>query len=61
MAEAARDFLAIPASEVAVERSFSIRRDLLGVRRHLMNGDTMYNADFDDERVSTENATSLDG
>ncbi|KAK9364575.1 hypothetical protein V1509DRAFT_678595, partial [Lipomyces kononenkoae] len=32
---AARDYLAIPASEVAVERLFSGGRDLLGLRRHL--------------------------
>lgn len=41
MAAAARDFLAIPASEVAVERLFSTARDLLGVRRHGMKADTM--------------------
>ena len=33
MAAAARDYLAIPASEVDIERLFSIRRDILGVRR----------------------------
>jgi hypothetical protein len=36
MAAAARDYLAIPASEVAVERLFSVGRDLLGIRRHSM-------------------------
>jgi hypothetical protein len=41
MAAAARDFLAIPASEVAVERSFSSGRDLIGIRRHSMNAATM--------------------
>jgi hypothetical protein len=41
MAEAARDYLAIPASEVAVERVFNIGRDLLGIRRNSMNGDTL--------------------
>jgi hypothetical protein len=41
MAAAARDFLAIPASEVAVERLFSMARDLIGVRRHSMKADTM--------------------
>jgi len=41
MAAAARDYLAIPASEAAVERSFSIGRDLLGDRRQSMNGDTI--------------------
>jgi hypothetical protein len=33
MAAAARDYLAIPASEVAVERVFSTARDVLGIRR----------------------------
>jgi hAT family C-terminal dimerisation region len=41
MAAAARDYLGIPASEVAVERLFGIGRDLLGIRRHSMNGDTL--------------------
>ena len=41
MAAAARDYLAIPASEVAVERLFSIGRDLLGIRRHSMKADTI--------------------
>ena len=41
MAEAARDYLAIPASEVAVERLFNIGRDILGLRRYSMNADTM--------------------
>jgi hypothetical protein len=41
MAAAARDYLAIPASEVAVERLFSAGRDLLGVRRHSMKANTM--------------------
>jgi hypothetical protein len=41
MAAAARDYLAIPASEVAVERPFSIGRDLLGDHRQSMNGDTI--------------------
>ena len=41
MATAARDFLAIPASEVAVERLFSRGRDLLGIRRHSMSAETM--------------------
>jgi hAT family C-terminal dimerisation region len=41
MAEAARDYLAIPASEVAVERVFNIGRDLLGIRRQSMSGDTL--------------------
>jgi hypothetical protein len=41
MAAAARDFLAIPASEVAVERLFNVARDLIGVRRYSMKADTM--------------------
>jgi hypothetical protein len=41
MASAARTFLAIPASEVQVERMFNAGRDLLGVRRHSMKADTM--------------------
>ena len=42
MAAAARgDYLGVPASEVAVERLFNIGRDLLGIRRHSMNGDTL--------------------
>ena len=41
MAAAARDYLAIPAAEVAVERLFSRGRDLIGLRRHSLNGETM--------------------
>jgi hypothetical protein len=41
IAAAARDFLAIPASEMAVERLFNVARDLLGVRRYSMKADTM--------------------
>jgi hypothetical protein len=41
MAQIARDYLAIPASEVAVEYLFSGGRDILGLRRHRMNGETM--------------------
>ena len=41
MAAAARDYLAVPASEVAVERLFSRGRDLLGVRRYSLNAETM--------------------
>ena len=41
MAAAARDYLAIPAAEVAVERLFSRGRDLLGVRRYSLNAETM--------------------
>ena len=41
MAAAARDFLAIAASEVAVVRLFNAGRDMLGVRRHSMTPETM--------------------
>ncbi|KAK9318714.1 hypothetical protein V1517DRAFT_334848, partial [Lipomyces orientalis] len=35
------DYLAIPASEVAVERLFNSGTDLLGPRRHYLSADTM--------------------
>ncbi|KAK9324232.1 hypothetical protein V1517DRAFT_318050, partial [Lipomyces orientalis] len=35
------DYLAIPASEVAVERLVNSQRDLLGQRRHSLSADTM--------------------
>jgi hypothetical protein len=41
MAAAARDYLAIPASEVAIERVFSTARDVLGIRRYSLKGDTI--------------------
>jgi hAT family C-terminal dimerisation region len=41
MAAAARNYLAIPASEVSVERLFSVGRDILGTQRYSMKGDTM--------------------
>lgn len=41
MAAAARDYLAIPASEVSVERLFNAGRDILGIRRHSINSETM--------------------
>jgi hypothetical protein len=41
MAAATRDYLAIPASEVNIEQLFSIRRDILGVRRWSINAETM--------------------
>ncbi|KAJ5982209.1 hypothetical protein N7451_012309 [Penicillium sp. IBT 35674x] len=41
MAAAARDYLGIPAAEVAVERMFSHGRDLIGLRRHALNGETI--------------------
>jgi hypothetical protein len=33
--------MTIPASEVAVERLFSTARDVLGLQRHSMTGETM--------------------
>ena len=42
MVAAARDYLAIPAAEVAVEWLFSSGCDILGLRRHSMTGDTMH-------------------
>ena len=41
MAVAARDYLAIPASEVAMERLFHVGRDILGIRRHSIIGETI--------------------
>jgi hAT family protein len=41
MAQAARDYLAIPSSEADIERLFSLRRDILGIRRFSMGMDTM--------------------
>ncbi|KAK9484588.1 hypothetical protein V1527DRAFT_469722 [Lipomyces starkeyi] len=38
---AAAGLLAIPASEVGVERLFNAARDLLGIRRYSMKADTM--------------------
>ena len=37
----ARDYLAIPGAEVDVERLFNIGRDLLGLRRVSMKGETI--------------------
>jgi hypothetical protein len=41
MAIAARDYLAIPASEVSVERNFNSTRNLLGIQRFSKMSDTM--------------------
>ncbi|KAJ5085382.1 hypothetical protein N7532_003037 [Penicillium argentinense] len=41
LATAARDYLAIPASSVSVERLFNKGRDLLGVRRNTLSAETM--------------------
>jgi hypothetical protein len=41
MALAAREILAISSSEVDCERLFNQGRDLLGIRRYAMSGDTI--------------------
>lgn len=41
MALAAREILAIPASEVDCERLFNKGRDLLAIRRYAISGQTM--------------------
>jgi len=41
MTKAARDYLAIPASEVSVERLFSSGRDMIGVRQFSLSPETM--------------------
>ncbi|KAJ5863000.1 hypothetical protein N7455_007273 [Penicillium solitum] len=41
MAKAARDYLPIPSAEVGIEREFSNARDVLGLRRHRLNAETM--------------------
>lgn len=41
LAAAARDYLAVPASGVSVERLFSSVRDMLGIRRNSLSGESM--------------------
>ena len=41
MAKAAQDLLAVPGSEVDVERLFCGGRDLLGIRRYSLHPETM--------------------
>jgi hypothetical protein len=41
IAKAARDYLAIATLEVDVERLFNIGRDILGIRRFSMSGNTL--------------------
>jgi hypothetical protein len=41
MTQATRDYLPIPSSEVDIEHLFNIGRDILGIRRFSMNGDTL--------------------
>jgi hypothetical protein len=41
MAQAARDYLVIPAAEVDIERLFSDGRDILGVCRWALQGKTI--------------------
>ncbi len=41
MAAVVRDYLAIPASKKAIKRLFSRGRDLLNLRRHSLNAETV--------------------
>ena len=41
MAQAVRDYLPIPSSEVDIKRLFNVRRDVLGIRRFAISGNTM--------------------
>jgi hypothetical protein len=40
MAQAACDYLSVPASEVDIERLFNVRRDILSIQRFSMSGET---------------------
>ena len=42
MAQALRDYLPIPSAEVGVERLFSDARNVLGIRRHCLNAETIW-------------------
>jgi hypothetical protein len=41
MAQAFRDYFPVPSAEVDVERRFCNARDVLGIRRHSMNAETL--------------------
>jgi hypothetical protein len=41
MFQAVRDYIPIPGSEVDIERLFNTRRDMLGLRRFSMSGNTL--------------------
>jgi hypothetical protein len=41
IAQAVQRYLAIPGSEVDVERLFNVGRDVLGIRRYSMNTETL--------------------
>ena len=41
MAKAAQDYLPILSAEVGIEHEFSNARDVLGLRRHCLNAETM--------------------
>lgn len=41
MVAAAKDYLAIPASEVTIKRLFNKGRDLLGLQRHSLSAETI--------------------
>jgi hypothetical protein len=41
MAQAACEYLPIPASEVDIERLFNVGRDILGIQRFSMSGEAL--------------------